>query len=488
MSLDRSKLTATIGLEVHVMQKTQSKMFCSCPCAYDAKPNTNVCPTCLGLPGALPIANEKAIELCCKIGLMLDCEINLVSQWDRKHYFYPDMAKNYQVTQSERPFCLGGHVDAYVDGELMRFELDHIHQEENAAKSIHDLVPGQSAIDYNRAGTALIEIVTMPCMHSVEEVSAFLSTLKQTLQYADISDCNMELGQMRADVNVSVNRAGDTELGSKVEIKNMNSVSFIGTAIQYEIKRQSRILESGGSVRQETRGFDSVQGITLSQRSKEDSPDYRYFPEPDLMPVVLFEQTVEQWKSELPESPIARTMRFVDECGIAMEKVQRIVPDKVLSDWFDRVLSTTDNAKALTNLTLGKVKQLLSSSDYSILEKQLAPERLSKVIQLMDDQTISSSAANTVIEKMYEDDLAPEVIIDKYDLKQVSGGDELTRIVECVVKKHPEFIEKYRQGNRNSINFLMGQVMRETKGSANPGVVMKMIESVLENGGSGEEG
>jgi aspartyl-tRNA(Asn)/glutamyl-tRNA(Gln) amidotransferase subunit B len=292
------KYEATIGLETHVMQKTNSKMFCACKYEYGAKPNTHVCPVCLGYPGALPAMNEKAIELCCKAGLLLDCEINPYSKWDRKNYFYPDMAKNYQITQADEPLCLGGKLEVNVDGEMKTFTLERIHQEENAAKNTHGAAA--SLIDYNRAGTALMEIVSNPCMHSAEDALAYMAMVKQIMQYGGISNCDQEKGQMRSDVNVSVRPVGQQELGAKVEIKNMNSFAFIKEAIGYEIDRQTHLLEKGGTVVQETRGYDPDRGETFTQRTKENAHDYRYFPEPDLMPVKVSAEQIEQWRSELP--------------------------------------------------------------------------------------------------------------------------------------------------------------------------------------------
>ncbi len=472
------KYEATIGLETHVMQKTKTKMFCSCKYEYGAEPNTHVCPVCLGYPGALPVMNEKAIELCCKAGLLLGCEINPYSKWDRKNYFYPDMSKNYQITQADEPLCLGGKVEVEVDGEMKTFTLERIHQEENAAKNTH--VAGASLVDYNRAGTALMEIVSDPCMSSAEDALAYMTAVKQIMQYGGISNCDQEKGQMRSDVNVSVRPVGQKELGSKVEIKNMNSFAFIKDAIEYEIDRQISVLESGGAVDQETRGYDPDRGETFTQRTKENAHDYRYFPEPDLMPVKISEEQVERWRSELPELPAQRRTRYVADLGLPEYDAGVLTADKATSDWFEQVMQHTRNAKAVSNFIMGEMMRLLSEQNLSISESKVTPEKLAEIIALIDAKTISTGGGKQVFEAVFNDGGEPKAIVEEKGLAQVSDDSALEGWADEAIANNPKPVEEYKAGNAASINFLMGQVMKASRGKANPGAVMQMLKQKLD--------
>jgi aspartyl-tRNA(Asn)/glutamyl-tRNA(Gln) amidotransferase subunit B len=471
------KYEATIGLETHVMQKTNTKMFCSCRYEYGAVPNTHVCPVCLGYPGALPVMNEKAIELCCKAGVLLDCEINPYSKWDRKNYFYPDMSKNYQITQADEPLCLGGHIEVEVDGEMKTFTLERIHQEENAAKNTH--IAGASLVDYNRAGTALMEIVSNPCMHSAADALAYMSAVKQIMQYGGISDCDQEKGQMRSDVNVSVRPIGQKELGAKVEIKNMNSFAFIKDAIGYEIDRQIGVLENGGTVDQETRGYDTDRGETFTQRTKENAHDYRYFPEPDLMPVKISAGQVEQWRSELPELPRQRRERYVAELGLPEYDAGVLTADKSTSDWFAVAMQHTKNAKAVSNFIMGEMMRLLSEHDLSISESKVTPEKLAEIIGLIDAKTISTSAGKQVFEIIFNEGGEPKQIVEEKGMAQVSDDSALEGWADEAIAGNPKSVEEYQSGKQGAINFLMGQVMKASKGKANPGAVMQMLKQKL---------
>lgn len=472
------KYEATIGLETHVMQKTNTKMFCACKYEYGAEPNTHVCPVCLGYPGALPVMNEKAIELCCKAGMLLGCEINPHSKWDRKNYFYPDMAKNYQITQADEPLCIGGHLTVEVEGEMKTFTLERIHQEENAAKNTH--VAGASLIDYNRAGTALMEIVSNPCMSSAEDALAYMASLKQIMQYGGISNCDQEKGQMRSDVNVSIRPVGQQELGAKVEIKNMNSFAFIKDAIEYEIERQTALLESGGTVVQETRGYDPDRGETFTQRTKENAHDYRYFPEPDLMPVKVPPEQLEQWRSELPELPVQRRERYVRELGLPEYDAGVLTADMATSDWFERAMAHTQNAKAVSNFIMGEMMRLLSDQEQTISDSRVTPETLAEIVALIDAKTISTGAGKQVFEIIFNEGGDPKTIVEEKGLAQVSDDSALEGWADEAIANNPKPVAEYKAGSPASINFLMGQVMKASRGKANPGAVMQMLKQKLD--------
>ena len=473
------KYEATIGLETHIMQKTRTKMFCACKREYGAEPNTHVCPTCLGYPGALPVMNEKAIELCCKAGLLLGCKINSISKWDRKNYFYPDMSKNYQITQADEPLCLGGEIEVEVNGEKKTFTIERIHQEENAAKNTH--VAGASLVDYNRAGTALMEIVSDPCMHSADDAIAYMTAIKQIMQYGGISDCNQEMGEMRSDVNVSVRPVGQKELGAKVEIKNMNSFAFIREAIEYEISRQIEQLEAGKTVDQETRGYDPDRGETFTQRTKENAHDYRYFPEPDLMPVKISAEQVAKWKEELPELPIARRKRYVESFGLPEYDAGVLTAEKAVSDWFDEVMKHTRNAKAVSNFMMGEMMRLLSETEQAIETIAITPKQLAEIIALIDAKTISTGAGKQVFEILFHQGGDPKKIVEEKGLAQVSDDSALEQWADEAIANNPKPVEEYKAGNAGAINFLMGQVMKASRGKANPGAVMQMLKEKLDD-------
>jgi len=471
------KYEACIGLETHVMQKTQTKMFCGCKHEYGAKPNTNVCPVCLGYPGALPVMNARAIELCCKAGLLLGCGINPRSKWDRKNYFYPDMAKNYQITQADEPLCLGGQLTTEVAGETKTFTIERIHQEENAAKNTH--ISGASLVDYNRAGTALMEIVSNPCMHSSTDALAYMTALKQIMEYGGISDCDLEKGHMRSDVNVSVRPVGQKELGAKVEIKNMNSFGFIVEAIEYEIDRQIGVIENGGTIDQETRGYDTDRGETFSQRTKEDAHDYRYFPEPDLLPVEISAEQIEQWRSELPELPAQRRARYVSELGLPEYDAGVLTAEKAVSEFFDETCQKTKQYKLVSNYLMGKVASLVTEKEISIADSELTAETLAQVAELVAGGTISSSAANELIEVLFTEGGDPKAIVEEKGMAQVSDDSALEIWADEAIAGNPKAVEAYKAGNAASINALMGCVMKASRGKANPPAVIALLKKKL---------
>ena len=472
------KYEACIGLETHVMQKTQTKMFCGCKHEYGAEPNTNVCPVCLGYPGALPVLNEYAIELCCKAGLLLGCEINPHSKWDRKNYFYPDMSKNYQITQADQPLCLGGQIVTEVNGELKTFTIERIHQEENAAKNTH--ASGGSLVDYNRAGTALMEIVSTPCMHSADDAFAYIHALKLIMEYGGISDCDLEKGHMRSDVNISVRPVGQSTIGAKVEIKNMNSPSFIVEAINYEIERQIELIENGGTVVQETRGYDSDRGETFSQRTKENAHDYRYFPEPDLLPVEISADQIAQWKSELPELPVQRRERYVKELGLPDYDAKVLTAEKTTSDFFDAACQQIKQYKLVSNYMMGKVASLVTEKGVRVVESKLTPETLAQVAELVGGGCISSSAANELIEILFMEGGDPQAVVEAKGMAQVNDDSALETWAEEAIANNAKAVESYKAGNAASINALMGYVMKQSKGKANPPAVIAMLKKKLD--------
>ena len=472
------KYEACIGLETHVMQKTVTKMFCGSRNEYGAEPNTHVCPVCLGYPGALPVLNARAIELCCKAGLLLGCEINSRSRWDRKNYFYPDMSKNYQITQADRPLCLGGQIVTEVNGELKTFAIERIHQEENAAKNTH--VSSASLIDYNRAGTALMEIVSTPCMHSSDDAMAYLSALKLIMEYGGISDCDLEKGHMRSDVNVSVRPVGQEKLGAKVEIKNMNSFSFIVEAINYEIDRQIEVIEGGGKVVQETRGYDSDRGETFSQRTKEDAHDYRYFPEPDLLPVEISAAQIAVWKAELPELPAQRCERYMREFGLPGYDAKVLTADKIISDYFDKIILGKHNPKLVANLIMGKGMSWMNEIGRDEYLSTMTPSLSGEVCELVETKVISNSAMNDLIDILIEQKGGnPKTIVEEKGMAQVSDDSALEKWADEAISGNPKAVADYQSGNAASLNALMGYVMKQSKGKANPPAVIAMLKNKL---------
>ncbi|MEC8752966.1 MAG: Asp-tRNA(Asn)/Glu-tRNA(Gln) amidotransferase subunit GatB [Verrucomicrobiota bacterium] len=466
----------TIGLETHIMQKTKTKMFCGCLNLYNALPNTNVCFVCLGYPGALPVINKKAVELCCKAGLLLGCNVNTFSKWDRKNYFYPDMAKNYQITQNDYPLCSNGFVEVEVKGKIKKFDIERIHQEENAAKNSH--YGKFSNVDYNRAGTALMEIVSKPCMHSTDDVLAYMTSIKQIMQYGGISNCDQEKGQMRSDVNISVRLKGEKELGAKVEIKNMNSFSFIIDAINYESQRQINILSKGGFIEQQTRGYDSERGETFLQRTKEDAHDYRYFPEPDLLPIILTTEQIKTWSSELPELPHDRQKRYVS-LGLPEYDAKLLTNDIRISDWFDEVAKYTKNIKIASNFIMGDIMRITADTSIDIFDSKLSPKDFAEIVDYTHNQKISVNSARQLIEIIFNNGGSPHDIINEKEMIQISDDSLLISWIDEVILNNPKPVQEYKDGNNSSINFIIGQVMKISKGKANPSNVMEIIKNKL---------
>ena len=467
----------TIGLEVHVQLKTKSKMFCSCPTGYGAPPNTLVCPVCLGYPGAMPVINREAVRLTVISGLMIGSRISEYSKFDRKSYFYPDMPKNYQISQYDKPLCEGGSVTVTVDGVEKVLGVTRIHLEEDVGKNTH--LAGSSGVDFNRAGHPLMEIVSEPDMTSPEEAYAYLQEMRRILLYAGVSYCNLEEGNMRCDVNVSVRPEGQKELGTKAELKNLNSFHGVLHSLRYEVKRQTEILEQGGRVIQETRRWDPDLGITTSMRTKEDAHDYRYFPEPDLMPVVLDRAQVEEWRASLPELPRVRQQRFIDEYGLPEYDAGVLAAEREVADFFEAAAGICDKPKAVSNWIMTEVMRVLSERDTSIGELPLEPESLAEIIKLVESKAINMTGAKQVFEVVLETGGKPSDIVEEQELAQVSDSGALEALVDQALAENPKSVADFRNGKTAALKFLMGQVMRLSRGKANPQMVNKLISEKL---------
>ncbi len=469
--------TATVGLETHVQLRTRTKIWCGCENLAVAPPNTLVCPVCLGYPGALPVLNREVVRLIVSTGLMLNCRINLRSKFDRKNYFYPDQAKNYQISQFDEPFCENGWIDIQTDKGSKRIGITRIHQEEDVAKSIH---AGQSSlVDFNRAGTPLMEIVTEPDFETPDEVFAYLTALKQILQYGQISDCNLENGNIRSDINCSVRPVGQQELGVKTEIKNMNTFRGVHRALTYEIQRQISVVKKGGAIVQETRRWDDDAGVTQSMRSKEYAHDYRYFPEPDLVPVVLTSEQVEAWRAGLPELPEARRQRFVADYGLPDYDARVLVADMQVADFFEMAAREAGNAKAVSNWVMTEVLRVLSEGETTLDTLKITPAALAELVKLVDSKTLNSTTAKEVFADMMATGDLPGYIVKAKGLAQVSDSGALEALVDEAIAGNPKSVEDYRAGKTAALQFLMGQVMRQSKGKANPPMVIELLKQKL---------
>ncbi len=479
----------TIGLEVHVQLKTRSKMFCGCPNQYGAPPNTQVCPVCLGLPGALPVMNEEALRLTILTGLMLGCEIPEVSKFDRKNYFYPDMPKNYQISQYDIPLCIGGQVilhDLAYPKDAQKtiatpdkiIRLVRIHLEEDVAKSQH--FENGTGIDFNRAGTPLMEIVTKPDIASPEEAFAFLTALRQVLHYGDVSDADMEKGQLRCDCNVSVRPADQKEFGTKIEIKNMNSISGVRRALTYEVARQIEALQYGEKLMQETRRWDDAAGQTFLMRTKESAHDYRYFPDPDLLPVRTA-PFIEAIKNRVPESPTAKRNRYVETFGVSPYDAGVIAADLELCDYFEKAAKHARKPKNVANWILNDLQSALSNAGLTIRDCPIPPIALDELVNLVDDGKINSKQAKDVFAEMFASGKAAAAIVKEKGLEQTSDAGAIEALVDQVIAANPKPVQDFKAGNAASINFLKGQVMKLSQGKANPQIVSDILAKKLAN-------
>jgi len=477
-----------IGLEVHCQLLTKSKMFCSCSADYSgAGPNTHVCPVCLGMPGVLPVINEHAIELISMTGLALNCKIADFSKFDRKNYHYPDQMKGYQISQFDLPICSGGWLDVQVGGSTRRLGITRVHMEEDTARLLHRVDAstgeGYSLVDVNRSGTPLMEIVSEPDMRTPAEAREYLVRLRQILRYIGVSEANMEEGNFRCDANISLRERGATALGSKVEVKNMNSFRAVYDALVFEQKRQAVVLEAGGKIPQETRGWVDETGETVSQRSKEDANDYRYFPEPDLPPLRLSREFVEKMRSRLPELPEARRERFMG-LGLNEHEATTLTEARGRADYFERLsaaigLAPPRSAKLAANWMLGEVGRWLNAGSRDIVDLPATPEKLAELVRMVEEGTITAAVAKDVFEQMATSGKSASAIVEVSGLSQISGDDELTGVVRKVISANERAVADYRAGKEAAIKFLIGQVMRETRGRANPQGVQAILDREL---------
>ncbi len=469
--------TATIGLEVHVQLRTKSKIFCGCPNSFGGEPNTFVCPVCLGYPGSLPVINEEAIRLTVMTGLMIGSRINDYSKFDRKNYFYPDMPKNYQISQYDKPLCIGGAVEIEVGGAKKTIGVTRIHLEEDVGKNMH--FETSSGIDFNRAGTPLMEVVSEPELTSAEDAFAYLQALKQILLYGGVSECNLEQGNMRCDVNCSVRPEGQKEFGTKTEIKNMNTFKGVFRALKYEIQRQISVLEKGGAIQQETRRWNDEAGVTEGMRSKEYAHDYRYFPEPDLMPVVISRDQVEAWRSQLPELPAKRRERMVAEYGIPDYDAGVLAADKAVADFFEATAQAAGNAKAASNWVMTDVLRCLSEKEMEIGQVQITPAALAGLIQLVDQKVLNMPTAREVFAILFEKGGDAKAIVQERGLAQVSDSGAIESIADQAIAANPKSVADFKAGKAAALQFLVGQVMRLSKGKANPQMVGEILKKKL---------
>ena len=474
--MSREDYEVVIGLEVHAELSTKTKIFCSCPTEFGGEPNTHCCPVCMALPGALPVLNEKVVEYAVRAGLATNCEIEQNSKNDRKNYFYPDLPKSYQISQFDKPLCKNGSIEIENEkGEKKTIGITRIHIEEDAGKLNHDEFGGGSLVDLNRAGVPLIEIVSEPDMRSSCEAENYLRKLKSILEYIEVSDCKMQEGSLRADVNVSVRKKGETKLGTRTEMKNMNSFRSIVRGIEYEIDRQIDVLEDGGKVEQETLRWDDVSGKTFSMRDKEDAQDYRYFPDPDLGLIRLSEEYIEGIKKSLPELPESRRKRYLEEYKLTERDAKLITVSKYLSNLFEETVSKTNNAKASCNWILGDISRILNEKEMEPTEIPFTSDNLAELIILIEKGTISSAIAKKVLEEMFENGEEPSKIIEEKGWIQISDEGEIKEVVLKILADNPQSVQDYKGGKDRAIGFLVGQAMKQTKGKANPQMLNTMF-------------
>lgn len=473
------KLYPTIGLEIHAELLTDSKVFCTCSAEFGGDPNSRCCPVCSGLPGTLPVLNRKAVEYIVKAGCVTNCDISRFTKWDRKNYFYPDLPKAYQISQMPRPVCLGGYVDIVSEGAEKRIRINRIHLEEDAGKLIHDDRAKQTLADYNRCGIPLIEIVTEPDFHSAADVTAFVEKIRLLLQYAGICDGRMEQGSLRCDVNISLAEKDAKELGTRAEIKNLNSVRAIGRAIEYEIYRQSELIESGERVIQETRRFSDGSGETTAMRSKEDAQDYRYFPDPDIPPIIFTEEELENIKSSIPEMPESRRDRYVKEYGIAEKDADSIINNKLVCFFFEEAVKAYNSPKTVASFILVELMRRINLGEADMNSLPFAPKDFARLVEIMDTDKINKSHGKNVLRSMLESGKTPDAVCDEENLWIKEDLGQAETVINKILADNPKAVEQYRNGETKVFGFLMGQANRQLKGAATPAAIKSILETKL---------
>ncbi|MFH1897658.1 MAG: Asp-tRNA(Asn)/Glu-tRNA(Gln) amidotransferase subunit GatB [Candidatus Desantisbacteria bacterium] len=470
------KYDVVIGLEVHVQLKTRTKIFCGCDNSFGAEPNTHTCPVCLGFPGTLPVLNHKVVDYAITASLALNCEIAPVSRFHRKNYFYPDLPKAYQISQYDEPLAVNGHIDL-ASGK--RIGITRAHLEEDAGKLIHSDA-GQSLVDYNRTGTPLLEIVSQPDISSPQEAYDYLTRLKAIVEYTEASDCNMEEGSLRCDVNISIKPEGTIPLGTRAEIKNVNSFRAVERALIYEIQRQTELLDQGDKVIQETRLWDEKKQITSSMRSKEEAHDYRYFPEPDLMPIRINQEWIQAISETIPELPQARGKRFISQYNLSEYDTQVLVADKGMADFYEETVKLFPSPKVVSNWLTGEMFRLLSEAKIGIRKCQVTPLYLSQLLQMIEDGIISGKMGKELLPEVFKTGISPELIVKEKGLVQITDKGELEAVIDNVIKENPKIVEQYREGKKQALGFFVGQVMRITNGKAKPETVNEILKKRLE--------
>jgi aspartyl-tRNA(Asn)/glutamyl-tRNA(Gln) amidotransferase subunit B len=479
---DIARYEPVIGLEVHVQLATNTKIFCRCPTSFGAQPNQNVCPVCLGLPGALPVLTRDAVELAIRAALALNCRVNPLSRFARKNYFYPDLPKGYQISQYDQPLAEHGYVDIAVDGAKKRIGVTRVHMEDDAGKSIHDGFSDSSRysyVDLNRCGTPLIEIVSEPDLRSSDEAYAYLTELKQMLQFVESSTCDMEKGHLRCDANVSVRLKGAEKFGTRAEVKNLNSFRFAKMAIDYEIARQVALIENGGTIVQETRLYNGDSGETVGMRSKEHAHDYRYFPEPDLVPLRVSEQWLNEVTSHMPELPQQKRARFVESYGLRDSDAQVLTQTRAIAEYYEMVAAASGDPRAAANWVMGDLAGALKAAGKDIEQSPIPASRLGELVAMIAKGEISGKLAKEIFPKMFATGDAPRAIMEREGLTQISDTGALEKIIDDVIAANPKQVEQYKGGKTTVLAFLVGQVMKASRGQANPGAVNELLRKKL---------